>query len=105
MTDFLARNWVLVLALGGMAFMHFGMHRGQGKSGHGGGSGGGAQDGQESQAPKLPASDTTRRSQDSHAEGTETPFQRGLQDSPASSDPSVKVEDAPQVKRPRGGCC
>lgn len=74
MVDLLARNWVLVLVLGGMAFMHFGMHRGHGKSGHGGGCGGGrAQDGHEPEAPTLHASDTTRRSQGSHAEGTEAP--------------------------------
>ena len=61
MLDFVARNWVLVILVGGMAFMHFGMHRGHGKSGHGGGCGSGrAQDGHEPEAPTLHASDTTR---------------------------------------------
>ena len=59
MTDFLARNWVLVLVLGGMAFMHFGMHRGHGESGHGGGCGGGrANEGHEQAAPTRHESDT-----------------------------------------------
>jgi YHS domain-containing protein len=59
MTDFLSRNWVLVLALGGMAFMHFGMHRGHGKSGHGGGCcGGRANESHEPAAPTRRESDT-----------------------------------------------
>lgn len=106
MVDLLARNWVLVLVLGGMAFMHFGMHRGHGKSGHGGGCGGGrAQDGHEPEAPTLHASDTTRYSQGSRTEGTEAPLGGSLQDSPAPSDASVQVEDAPQGTRPHRGCC
>lgn len=106
MVDLLARNWVLVLVLGGMAFMHFGMHRGHGKSGHGGGCGGGrAQDGHEPEAPTLHASDATRHAQDSRTERIETPLGESLQDSPAPSDASVQVEDAPQGTRPHRGCC
>ena len=102
MVDLLARNWVLVLVLGGMAFMHFGMHRGHGKSGH---SGGRAQDGHEPAAPTMHASDATRHLQDSRTEGTETPLRESLQDRPAASDASVQVEDAPQGTRPHQGCC
>jgi len=105
MADFLARNWVLVLAVGGMAVMHFGMHRGHGKSGHGGGCGGGrANEGHAPEASTRHGSDTTRRAQGSHPEGAMDPT-RSPQDSPAPSDTSVQVEDAPQAKRTRGGCC
>ncbi len=104
MADFLARNWVLILALGGMAVMHFGMHRGHGKSGHGGGCGGGrANEGHEPEASTRHGSDTTRRAPGSHPEGAMDPT-RSPQDSPVPSD-SVQVEDAPQAKRSRGGCC
>ena len=34
MGQFLADNWLVLLLVGGMLFMHFGMHRGHG--GHGG---------------------------------------------------------------------
>jgi hypothetical protein len=106
MVDLLARNWVLVVVLGGMAFMHFGMHRGHGKSGHGGGCGGGrAQDGHEPEAPSLHVSDATRRSQDSRTEGTRPPLGESLQDSPAPSDARVQVEDAPKATRSHRGCC
>ena len=105
MVDLLARNWVLVLVLGGMAFMHFGMHRGHGKSGHGGGCGGGrAQDGHEPEAPTMRASDATPHSQDSRTEGTEAPLSESLQDSSAPSDAIVQIEDAPQGTRPHRGC-
>ena len=106
MADFLARNWVLVLAVGGMAVMHFGMHRGHGKSGHGGGCGGGrANEGHAPEASKRDGSDTGRRAQGSYPDGVKDPT-RSPQDSPAPSDTSVQVvEDAPQAKRTRGGCC
>ena len=106
MTDFLARNWVLVLVLGGMAFMHFGMHRGHGKSGHGGGCGGGrANEGHEPAAPTRHESDTARRPQGSHPEGAVDSPSGSPQDTPVPSDSSVQVEDAHQEQRPRGGCC
>jgi len=81
MLDFLARNWVLILVLGGMGFMHFGMHRGHGKSGHAGGH-------------------VEGRAQD-NADGTEVSSAGGVQDTPASSVTSVKTEDAPRKR----GCC
>lgn len=106
MADFLARNWVLVLALGGMAVMHFGMHRGHGKSGHGGGCGGGrANEDHETEASTGHGPDTTRRAQGSHPEGAVDTPMGSPQDSPAPSDTTVQVEDAPPVKRRRGGCC
>lgn len=106
MADFLARNWVLVLAVGGMAFMHFGMHRGHGKSGHGGGGGGGrANEGHEPQASTRYGSDTGGRTQGSHPEGAVDLSKGSPQDSPAPSDTNVQVEDAPPAKRRRGGCC
>jgi hypothetical protein len=40
MSDFLVRNWVFILFVGAMLFMHFGMHGGHGRGGHGGHSGG-----------------------------------------------------------------
>jgi len=79
MLDFLARNWVLILVVGGMGFMHFGMHGGHGKSGHAGGH-------------------VEGRAQES-ADGTEVSSAGGVQDTPASS--SVKTQDAPR----RRGCC
>jgi len=106
MADFLARNWVLVLALGGMAVMHFGMHRGHGKSGHGGGPGGGrADEGRAPEASTRDGSDTGRRAQGSRPEGAVDLSKGSPQDSPAPSDTSVQVEDAPPAKRTRGGCC
>jgi len=81
MLDFLARNWVLILALGGMGFMHFGMHGGHGKSGHAGGH-------------------VQGRAKD-NADGTEVSSAGGVQDTPASTVTSVKTEDAP----PKRGCC
>jgi|GEM_PF-1294478 len=106
MADFLARNWVLVLVIGGMAFMHFGMHRGHGKSGHGGGVGGGrANEGHEPQASTRYGSDTGGRTQGSHPAGAVDLSKGSPQDSPAPSDTSVQVEDAPPAKRRRGGCC
>lgn len=113
MTDFLARNWISVLVLGGMAFMLFGMHRGHGESGHGGGCGGRANEGHEPAAPTRHESDTDRRPQGSHPEGAvgsplgspqDTPLGRP-QDTPVPSDSSVQVEDASQEQRPRRGCC
>ena len=81
MLDFLARNWVLILVLGGMGFMHFGMHGGHGKSGHAGGQ-------------------VQGRAQDNTG-GTEASSAKGVQDTPASSVTSVKTEDAPRKR----GCC
>ncbi|MEP7193061.1 MAG: hypothetical protein ABI903_09375 [Actinomycetota bacterium] len=106
MTGFLARNWVLVLVLAGMAFMHFGMHRGHGKSGHGGGCGGGrAKERHEPAAPDRHESDTSRRPQESHPEVAVDSRSGSPQDTPVLSDSSVQVEDAAQEQRPRGGCC
>ena len=81
MLDFLARNWVLILALGGMGFMHFGMHGGHGKSGHTGGH-------------------VQERARDD-ADGNKVSSAGGVQDRPASSVTSVKTEDAPRKR----GCC
>jgi hypothetical protein len=81
MLDFLARNWVLILVVGGMGFMHFGMHGGHGKSGHAGGH-------------------VQGRAQD-NADGTEVSSAGGVQDTPGSSVTSVKTEDAPRKR----GCC
>ena len=81
MLDFLARNWVLILVLGGMGFMHFGMHGGHGKSGHARGQ-------------------VQRRAQD-NADGIDVSSTGGVQDTPASSVTSVKTEDAPRKR----GCC
>ena len=81
MLDFLARNWVLILALGGMGFMHFGMHGGHGKSGHAGGHVQGR------------AQDNTGRTEASSA--------GGVQDTPSSSGTSTQTEDVPRKR----GCC
>ena len=106
MADFLARNWVLVLALGGMAVMHFGMHRGHGKSDQGGGAGGGrANEGHWPEASTRHGSDTGRRAHGSRAEGAVNFSKTSPQDSRAPSDGNVQVEDAPPAKRRRGGCC
>jgi hypothetical protein len=105
MLDFLARNWVLVIFVGGMAFMHFGMHRGHGQSGHAGGCGGGgrAQDGHEPDAHSLHPSDTARNSQGRLADGAGIPPLGGPQDRPALSDASVQAQDvAPRERRHRG---
>jgi len=102
MADFLARNWVLVLAIGGMAFMHFGMHRGHGKSDHGGGR---ANESHWPETSTRHGSDTGRRAQGSRAEGAVNFSKTSPQDSQAPSDGNVQVEDAPPVKRRRGGCC
>ena len=104
MTDFLSRNWVLVLALGGMAFMHFGMHRGHGKSG-GGCCGGRANEGHEPAATTGHESDTASRREGSHPEGAVDSPMLSQQDIPVPSESSVQVEDAPQEQRSRGGCC
>ena len=105
MLEFLVRNWVLVLVLGGMAFMHFGMHRGHGQSGHGGGCGGGrAHDGHEPDAHPLPSSDTAHRSQGPQADGAEIPAWGSPQDRPAPADTSVQAKDAPQGARRHRGC-
>ncbi|MEP7192978.1 MAG: hypothetical protein ABI903_08955 [Actinomycetota bacterium] len=106
MTDFLARNWVLVLVLAGMAFMHFGMHRGHGKSGHGGGCcGGQANEGHEPAAPTRHESGTPRPPQGSHPKGAMDSPSGSPQDTPVPSDSSLQVEDAPLEQRPRAGCC
>jgi hypothetical protein len=105
MLDFLARNWVLAIVVGGMACMHFGMHRGHGQSGHAGGCGGGgrAQDGHEPDEHPLPSSETAHRSQDRHAEGAEIPLWRVRRTHPAPSDTSVQAGDAaPGERRHRG---
>ncbi|MEP7017491.1 MAG: hypothetical protein ABI899_05655 [Actinomycetota bacterium] len=81
MLDFLTRNWVLILVVGGMGFMHFGMHGSHGKSGHAGGH-------------------VQGRDQD-NADGIEGSSAGGVQDSPASSVTSVKTEDSPRKR----GCC
>ena len=36
MLNIIARNWVPLLFVAAMAYLHIGMHRGQGHSGHGG---------------------------------------------------------------------
>ena len=106
MTNFLSRNWVLVLALGGMAFMHFGMNRGHGKTGVGGGCcGGGSNKGRKPAATTGHESDTAGRRQESHPEGAMDSPMLSPQDTPVPSESSVKVEDAPQEQRSRGGCC
>ena len=104
MTDFLARNWVSVLVLGGMAVMHFGMHRGHGKSGRGGGVGGGrVNEGHEPEASTRQGSDKGRSAQGSQGEGAVDLSKGSPKDS--LSHTSVEVEDAPPVTRRRGGCC
>jgi len=101
MTDFLARNWVLILALGGMAFMHFGMHRGPGKTGQGGGCcGGQAKEGNEPAALTRDESDAAGRSPGSHSEGAVGSQPESPQDTPLHSDSNVEVADAPQGQRP-----
>ena len=102
MTDFLARNWVSILFIGGMVFMHFGMHRGHGKSGQGGGH---ANESHEPEASTRQGSDTGRRAQGSGAEGAVDLSKGSPQDRLAPPHASVQVEDAPPVKRRRGGCC
>ena len=97
MTDFLARNWVSILFIGGMAFMHFGMHRGHGKSGH--------NESHEAEASTLQGSDTGPRAHGSRAEGAVDLSDRSPQDRLAPSQVSVQTEDAPPVKGRRGGCC
>ena len=104
MTDFFARNWVLILALGGMAFMHFGMHRGPGKTGHGGGCcGGQAKEGNEPALLTRDESDAARRPPGSHSEGAVGSQPASPQDTPVLSDSSIHVEEAHQEQRPRGG--
>ena len=106
MTDFLGRNWVLVLGLGGMAFMHFGTHRGHGKSGHGGECGAGrADEDHEPAAPTQREPDTARHPQGSHPKGAGDSPLASPQDTPVPSDSRVLVEHAPQEQHPRGGCC
>lgn len=102
MLEFLARNWVPVLFLGGMVFMHFGMHRGHGQPGHGGGCGGGgsAHDGR-GPSPLL----RYRPTLSGHARGRSRVTPSGSpQDRPARSDTTVQAKDAPQGARRHRGC-
>ncbi|MEO8517981.1 MAG: hypothetical protein ABI438_02285 [Dermatophilaceae bacterium] len=103
MTDFLARNWVFILALGGMAFMHFGMHRGQGKAGGGGGCCGGQKNEGHEPAASTRHDPETGRPQGSQLVGAVGSQPGSPQDTPAPSNSSVQVEDAHQEQR--GGCC
>ena len=77
MLDFLTRNWVLILVLAGMGFMHFGMHGGHGKTGH------------------------VQGRDQNNADRTEGSSAGDVQDTPASSVTNVKTEDAPRKR----GCC
>jgi len=106
MLDFLARNWVLVIIVGAMAFMRFGTHRGQGHSGHAGGCGGGgrAQNGHEPDVHSVYPSATANDSQSRLAdEGGIFPL-GSPQDRPAPSDTSVPAKDAAPRERRHRGC-
>jgi hypothetical protein len=60
MTAFLAANWIWIVLVGSMVFMHLG-HRHAGHGGHGGGCGGGTQQPGEEPEPTSHGAHPERR--------------------------------------------